>query len=437
AVARLRCGDPAGATALAERALTAAGSAADRRGEGRALDLLGSIDQQQGRSDLSRAYFERALAVHRAAGDRAGEGDALSNLGAWFAEQGRLDEARDRFVEALAVGDRQTEAFTLGRLANVLSVRDPTAARGYYDRSLALHREAGDRRLEGGVLGALGTLHRDAGRVDEARACYELGLRIQATLGLPQDPQILCGLGNLDLNQGRLDDAHDRFTRAVASAIALGRTAFEAVARINLGMALNELGRRDEAIAQYERALALHRARGDRRNEATTQMNLGIVLLDRTRMEEALALYRALGDPKFEALALCNLGELHLLQGRLGEAREVLVDANALARAHASKRFDALSSGLLGGLCAAEHRYDEARDWFDRAAQALRELGNPVELGRVLIRAASAAVSAGDLRTAEAALREAASLGDRVAGPGSEVGQGIAEVRSRIVPSRP
>ena len=56
-------------------------------------------------------------------------------------------------------------------------------ARAHYDAALTVAREVGDRRREGIVLCNLGILHREQGRMDEARAHYDAALAVAREVG--------------------------------------------------------------------------------------------------------------------------------------------------------------------------------------------------------------------------------------------------------------
>ena len=68
-------------------------------------------------------------------------------------------------------------------------------ARELYEQALAIVREAGNRRVEGIVLGNLATVHQEQGRMEEARELYEQALAIDREVGNRRFEGIV--LGNL------------------------------------------------------------------------------------------------------------------------------------------------------------------------------------------------------------------------------------------------
>jgi tetratricopeptide (TPR) repeat protein len=86
-------------------------------------------------------------------------------------------EARGAVAALKENGDRHGEAMALNTLALALAQqqRYPDAVAAL-DEALQLLVEAGDRHREGAVLVNLGSLHREAGVVDEARSCWSKAL---------------------------------------------------------------------------------------------------------------------------------------------------------------------------------------------------------------------------------------------------------------------
>ena len=82
------------------------------------------------------------------------------------------------------MGNRRFEGFVLGNLG-VLHYNHGRMeeARARYQAALAIAREVGNRRHEGFVLGSVGNLHRDQGRIEEAHAHYAASLSLARDCG--------------------------------------------------------------------------------------------------------------------------------------------------------------------------------------------------------------------------------------------------------------
>jgi tetratricopeptide (TPR) repeat protein/2-polyprenyl-3-methyl-5-hydroxy-6-metoxy-1,4-benzoquinol methylase len=146
--------------------------------------------------------------------------------------------------------------------------------------------------------------HHQAGRLDEAVACYHQVLMLKPDLAAAHN-----NLGNALCEQGKLEKAELSYRQALALQPDL------ASAHNNLGTVVWEQGKLDDAAACYRDALSLEPDYFEAHN------NLGTALREMDRPKEAEAsIRRALVlAPRFTP-ALDNLGGLLKDQGRLSEA---------------------------------------------------------------------------------------------------------------------
>ncbi len=183
--------------------------------------------------------------------------------------------------------------------------------------------------------------HHQAGRLDEAVACYRQLLALEPGLAGAH-----YNLGNVLFEQGRLEEAEASYRRALALQLNV------ASAHNNLGIVLYERDKLDEAVTCYRMALALEPDYAEALNnlgaalcrrgeldEGETRIrralflkpdfagahdNLGTVLWEKGKVEEAEAsTRRALALAPGFTRALDNLGSMLKNQGRLNEAIEV------------------------------------------------------------------------------------------------------------------
>ena len=128
-----------------------------------------------------------------------------------------------------------------------------------------------------------------------------------------------------------------------------------APAHSNLGTALCDLGLLEEAEASYRKALAL------RPDQAEAHNNLGTVLFEREKLDEAVSCYReALALKPDYAEALNNLGAALHRRGEIKEAEANIRCALALAPDYAQ----ALSN--LGAFLKAHGQFEEAETVYRR-----------------------------------------------------------------------
>ena len=319
-------------------------------------------------------------------------------------------------------------------------------ARRHAEEALIIHRQLGDRRLEGILLGDLGVYHNSMGRTEDARRHYEEALAIHREVGDHRQEGIVLGnLASLGLLQGRMEEARCRFEEALAVHRKVGNLRHEGVDMSNLGVLDMNQGRREEARQHFEDALAIHREIGNRRSQAFALGNLGLLQQEQGRLEEAcrhyeeaLSISREVGNRRHEGYVLASLGTLEEISGRMDEARRRYEQALAVHHDIGNRPQEGVTLGSLGLLEAREGRFAEARSLLARGEALLRELDYRVELGKILCSRGECERLAGDLAAAHAAINEAAALAQALrAEPDSRLARDLAKLRQALAGDRP
>ena len=172
---------------------------------------------------------------------------------------------------------------------------------------------------------------------------------------MSEDALTLTQRGHAQRRDGRLDDARQSFTEAVAAARRDGNDADLVHALKGLGQAERDLGRGERALPLYEEAVELCFALDDLPGLAHALRHLGDIHQDAGNWslaalpsEQALSLYRSL--PATPPLDLANaLRSCALVREQLGEAdaaAELWREARALYRA----------AGVAEGVAECERR---------------------------------------------------------------------------------
>ncbi len=226
----------------------------------------------------------------------------------WYV-RGYLGEGRRRLAAMLgsASAHEHTERRAMAlNGAGVLAYNqgDYAPARALYEESLAIRREAGDRRGVAGSLCNLGNVAHVQGDYASARALYEESVAVFRELGDRQGVAgSLCNLGSVADDQGDYTSARALYEESVAVFRELGDRRGVAMSLDNLGIVADRQGDRGSARALHEESLAIRRDLRDLRGAAISLHNLGIVALEqgdhataRALHEESLAIRRELGD---------------------------------------------------------------------------------------------------------------------------------------------
>ena len=354
-------------------------------------------------------------------------------------------------------------------------------ARAHYEAALAIHREVGDRRAEGIVLGNLGSLHQRSGSDGGGARPLRGGARhpprgrrparrghrprqpgrpapragpdgggarpLRGGAGHPPRGGQPARRGHRARQPGQPapragpDGGGARQLRGGARHPPRGRQpALRGHRPRQPGHPASEQGRMEEARAHL-RGGAGHPPRGGRPalSRASSSATWASCTSEQGRMEEARAHYEAaLAHPPRggrsappKGIVLSDLGPCTAIKA--GWRRHVPITTAALAihREMGDRRNEGIVLGRLGDLHRRQGRSEESRDAIERAEAMLREVGDPIELATVLCTRAELERRTGDVATALAALAEAQQLAERAgAGPQSELGRLLANAHA-------
>jgi CHAT domain-containing protein/Flp pilus assembly protein TadD len=196
--------------------------------------------------------------------------------------------------------------------------------------------------------------------------------------------QVLCRLGNLELQRGKMQGAAVHMEEAVR----LARQGVAARANLsnclhNLGVAYEALGRNPEARSALEKALALARGEGDRKGEATTLSQLGPVYRSLGEYEKALSVLREAeafflqsGDPSQLRLTRNNMAVVLASTGRIEEARDLFEQAISYYRMSGEENVLASCLSNLAAIFRQEGRGAEARRLYQEALTIRKRIGD-------------------------------------------------------------
>ncbi len=281
---------------------------------------LSRVDVQ----DVDRAVLARGLIARADA--RFRDGDVQASEADLVEADAVAVEAMDLVLMAevqLATGEHHYES------------GDRRAAELPFLFALAHARTAGSPLWEGRALMGLARARRH--RPVDARNHLTDALRV-----LPQDRArdialATMRLGDVNLREDRLREAHQCYERASGAFIALGDARSAAQVLSSLAIIDHEGGVLDEAARRYATAVDILRANGDVVSEATTLMYQGTCHHESGRYDEArecyedaLATFRRARNPLAESQALGHLGALEATVGNIAAAERAFADAEPL-----------------------------------------------------------------------------------------------------------
>ncbi|MES1244589.1 MAG: CHAT domain-containing protein [Acidobacteriota bacterium] len=215
---------------------------------------LGYVSDDLAEKQDALQYYEEALRLARQLHAVRHEADSLNGLGLVYSSLGDQEKARWYCRQAVELSRAKKfpdkEASALNNLALIYEKSDPAQARGYYQRTLILGREAGDAELQATALANMAFLENLTGNPAKA---LELG-REGLALGVPKAEVLL---------------------------------------RHAIGVSLRKLKDLEGSRRELETALALSRERQDRVRESLVIPELARTFLDQGDLRGALGLQRS------------------------------------------------------------------------------------------------------------------------------------------------
>ncbi|MEU3626921.1 hypothetical protein BS329_39460 [Amycolatopsis coloradensis] len=185
-------------------------------GQAAALDCLGTVLHQTGRSRRALTVLGQSVELCRRAGFTVGLAKALCTLGFVAADLGLAEFARESLLEALALNeeldDQHLEASALHNLSRVHhhASRYDEAMDGFH-RALAIRIEIGDLEGRAATLRAIGHLSDSAGEDATAQRYWHEALAVFDRIGHPAATSIR------SLLRGRGLGSPPAFARAASS----------------------------------------------------------------------------------------------------------------------------------------------------------------------------------------------------------------------------
>ncbi len=389
-----------------ESALTKLRAFADPMLEGRTLHNVGKLHQTKGDVSLAIQFYERAYAVREQIGDKKGLGGTCMNLGVLFGEE-----------------NIQKSSF-------------------YYEKALALKREANDQPGIATVLSSLAGFNIRLSHFTEARQQLEEAIDIHRTLGNTTSLQACYDkMAQALWNLGETARAETFFTQAIELAKKGNDDLALASIYNNYGQFLIEQNDFLKATAQFQAGLPLAESLVPENEALVFDISMGLAHIKGLQhfLAEELAIYA-----KIEKFTLSDARRANLLGSKsaalceLSRFQEALVTSQkglALARKAKSTSMEINNLHYLTIAFLGLKKYDEALETVDKGIDIARKTENKIELGSLLALKSSIQTKSSDenqaaLANARAALLQANKFGNKL--ETARIHEQLAEVYRRM-----
>ncbi|MBV9477515.1 MAG: sigma 54-interacting transcriptional regulator [Acidobacteria bacterium] len=232
----------------------------------RVMKKIGKVLARRGDQDAAMTYYQSALTIYERLEQTVDVAEMLNRIAWLHRMRDDLDAARDTAERARLMLESQTSmqpTVVYGYVKNMLGLIE--YARGNWQRSREILEEAiaiGERLHSDQLCKVasmnLGNTLWKLGECDTALQYFRRNLEMSEAEGDLWDLVIAYNnVGVVEYGRGNFHAASEFFERAARIDEKIGAVDHEALARENLGDALEMLGRWDEALEQYRRCVAL------------------------------------------------------------------------------------------------------------------------------------------------------------------------------------
>jgi Nif-specific regulatory protein len=406
----------------------------------RVMKKIGKVLARRGDQDAAMTYYQSALTIYERLGQTVDVAEMLNRIAWLHRMRDDLDAARDTAERARTMLERQTSmqpTVVYGYVKNMLGLIE--YARGNWQRSREILEEAvtiGERLHSDQLCKVasmnLGNTLWKLGECETALQYFRRNLDMSEAEGDLWDLVIAYNnVGVVEYGRGNFQAASEFFERAARIDEKIGAVDHEALARENLGDALEMLGRWDDALEQYRRCVSLEGFDETRASRLSVYVPLARITKKRGDIaraleygQKAMAAGERARDEDLIAEAAYVLASIEDERGNTDESEKWLTRAmqiyeanrtlHGLARAHTAAAVLVLQKGDVDGAVLHAQtgegyarqlgdRYSIAKnDWawakihgssgdrdaaaakFEATRVAFEELDTPYDLARLL-----------------------------------------------------
>ncbi|HEX8127983.1 MAG TPA: tetratricopeptide repeat protein, partial [Pyrinomonadaceae bacterium] len=272
--------------------------------------------------------------------DAEGTGAILHNFGYLIQSRGDYEKALEYYNRSLKIkeeiGNRLGIANSLHQIGNIHYLRgDYDKALEYYDRSLKMAEELGDQSGIAGSIHQIGLIHENRGDYDKALEYYDRSLKMAEELGYRSGiAGSLHQIGMVHQYRGDHEKALEYYNHSMKIEEELGNRSGIASSLHQIGRIHQYRGDYEKALEYYNHSLKINEELGNRSGIASSLHQIGRIHESRDDYEKALEYYNhslkieeELGNRSGIASSLGQIGKLLVVVGRYDEAFDPLLSA--------------------------------------------------------------------------------------------------------------
>jgi CHAT domain-containing protein len=349
------------------------------------------------------ALLDQALAKAREVKDVAGEAIALFGQSEMYRRIGFTAQAKQLETQAEQVLERNGDkASTLRKLAGAYRfIGQSEKSLGFYNRSLALSREAADKSGEAETLLRMSQLYFALGQNEKGSDFAQQALLAYRTAKNPSgEAETLALLGAKSLSASELSKALEYFQQALSIAQAQNNLRQQSFIGSKMASLYLRMGKYQEGMERFQKAIDDLQAAVktqpttnlvfqtiDKRREASLLSSLSALLLSevfeapnaKERSLEALMrakmLYQEAGEGLGAGAIASRLSTYYQANNQLELAQQNALEGLAIFREFGHKSMEASSYQQLAGLSVSLKGPEQGLEYYRQALALFREMG--------------------------------------------------------------
>ncbi len=382
------------AIAVFQEGLEVARAYSDRSWESNILGRIGQAYKLLGDQKQALSFYQKSYQIGFINDKRNCTADNTTALAYAYAKLEDKQKGLELLQQAIAIEqksqNRSCELKVMSDLANTYSNSGQTKlAIATYQQGLTLARGLKDRKLEDGMLRSIGyDYYVNLKDYDQGRNYYQQSLTVAKELGNRQfTASSLFHLANMDKAQKLYQPAIDKYQQSLV--ITRARRDFSR--EIEILQAMSEIYAETNAPQQAEslldRLIAIAKKSRDpnllieRANEkiGNAEAKNAFKLL-----KSAISIARETSDKSEEGRALLVLGNFHFLRSEYQQSLEVLKQSLTIAKQLKNRFSEALNMFLIGGSYSQLGENKQAIEYLNTALSLFREEKNHSFEGQTL-----------------------------------------------------
>ena len=317
------------------------------------------------------------------------EAKAYNSLGFVHHSLNDYEKAIEFYQQSLTmvkeIGDKDSEgkAYTsIGSAYDCLG--DYKKAIEFHQQSLSIAKEIGNKRSQGAAYTSLGNAYYSLCDYKKAIEFHQQSLSIAKELGdKDSEGKAYTILGGAYYYLGDYKKVIEFFQKSLSIAKEIGDKDAEVTAYCNLGNAYSSLGKYKKAIEFHQRSLSIANEIGGKRSQGNAYNNLGNAYSSLGNYEKAIEFHqrslniaKEIGDKGLEGKAYCNLGIVYGCQCDHTKAIEFHQQSLSLAKEVGDKHSEGALYDSLGIAYRCLGDYKKAIEFHQRSLGMAKEIGD-------------------------------------------------------------